>query len=246
MAYELITPSQSFVRFDGEAAITHCIHGEFKECLPLVEDADVAFQFVIQAETIEEADDLCGVYGSGIQIGLVADCEQEGFDVEFSESPQRFRISPLQVLYNWNHGLSGAVGFYEIADCFKIRVVIGDEQYCSNCFQRMAGDCFTSVLEYGNEDNFAGFNYCNSGEIEDEGTTCEPTIVQFVNKATLTIPYTASLQNKYGTVPTIQVWIDDGSGGLRNDMIQAVFDTMPPTTISFDFGGPQTGIVVIR
>jgi hypothetical protein len=31
----------------------------------------------------------------------------------------------------------------------------------SNCFKRFCDDCFTSVLEYYNDDDYAEFNYCN-------------------------------------------------------------------------------------
>lgn len=247
MAYSVITPTNSFVRFDGEGPESHCIHGTFNDCLPVYSESDVAFQFVVQADTIEEADDLCQVGVSGIQIGLVSDCDQVGFDVVFDEQPERYRISDLQVLYNWPHGLSGMIGFYNEGDCFFVRVVVDEINYCSNCFQRIPDDCFTSVLEFGNDENFAGYNYCNSGEATVDGSiTCEPTIIQFVNKETLNVPYTAALQAMYGTVPTVQTWIYDTGGDLVNMGITATFDAMPPTMISFDFGGTASGVIVIR
>lgn len=246
MGLTVITPTNSFVRFDGEQSETHCIHGRYNACLPVYADDDVAFQIVIQADTEEEAAELCQVGNSGVQIGLVSDCLQEGFDIEFTQAPERYKISPLQVLYNWPHGFPGMVGFYQPGECFYIRIIAGETEVCSNCFQRIPDDCFTSVIEYGNDENFAGFNYCNAGEaVEPDAVSCEPTIIQFVNKSTLTIPYTAGLKDMYGDFPTVQVWIDDGSG-LVNMGITAVFDSYPPNQISFDFGGPATGIIVIR
>lgn len=243
----IITPTNSFVRFDGEAPESHCIHGTFDTCLPVYVESDVAFQFVVQAGTVEEADDLCTIGDTGISIGMVSDCDQADFDVSFDELPERYRISDLQVLYNWPHGVPGMLGFYNEGDCFFIRVVIDEVNYCSNCFQRIPDDCFTSVLEFGNDENFAGYNYCNSGEATVDGTTvCEPTIVEFINQETLNIPYTAALQDMYGTVPTVQTWIYDTNGDLVNMGITASFDAMPPTMISFDFGGTASGIIVIR
>jgi len=247
MGYSIITPTNSFVRFDGEAPETHCIHGEFKDCLPVYAESDVAYQFVVQADTIEEADALCQPGASGIQMGMVADCDQEDFDILFDEQPERYRISDFQVLYNWTHGLTGMLGFYNEGECFFIRVVIDEVNYCSNCFQRIPDDCFTSVVEFGNDENFAGYNYCNAGQATvDDSLVCDPTIVEFVNQETLNIPYTAFLQAQYGTVPTVQVWIYDGSGALVNMGITATFDAMPPTMISFDFGGTASGVIVIR
>lgn len=247
MAYSIITPQSSFVRFDSGPA-THCLFGDKSNCLPLVNDADVAFQFVVQG-TSEEIDALCTPSDSGITIGLVSDCSQESYDVTFAQSPQRFRISATQVLYNWPHGLTGAVAFYRVGECFYIRVVVmGAVTGCSNCFQKIADSCFTSVIEYGNDENFGGFNYCNSGEISGGGDdlTCEPTVITFTLLSNLTIPYTALLQSKYGDVPTVQVWIYDENGVLTNMGITAQFDAMPPNNIILDFGGPASGIVVIR
>jgi hypothetical protein len=70
--------------------------------------------------------------------------------------------------------------------------------------------------------------------------------VTFVSVATLSIPYTALLSDKYGEFPTVQVWIYDGTGQLINMGITAAFDTYPPNMINLDFGGPASGIVVIR
>lgn len=247
MGLTVITPTNSFVRFDDELPESHCIHGTFNDCLPVYAESDVAFQFVVQGDTVEEVAALCQVGVSGIEMGLVADCDQETFDVVFNEQPERYRISDLQVLYNWPHGLTGMLGFYNEGDCFFIRLIVGAITKCSNCFQRIPDDCFTSVLEFGNDENFAGYNYCNAGEATVDGSiVCEPTIIEFVNKDTLNIPYTAALQAMYGTVPTVQTWIYDGTGALVNMGITATFDTMPPTMISFDFGGTASGVIVIR
>lgn len=247
MGYVIVTPTSAFIRFDNEQPEEHCIHGEFKTCLPVYAESDVAFQFVVQAETSEEADALCVVGEAGLQMGMVGECDQEDFDVLFDEMPERYRISDLQVLYNWPHGLPGMIGFYNEGECFYIRVVVGDITRCSNCFQRVPDDCFTSVIEFRNDENFGGYNYCNAGEATvDEGVTCEPTIIQFVDKETLNIPYTAGLKSMYGTIPTVQAWIADSNGDLVNMGITAKFDDMPPSMISFDFGGTASGVIVIR
>lgn len=247
MGLTIINPQNSFIQFNTENTINHCIHGSFTECLPVFAEGDVAFQFVVQADTVEEADALCSPYNSNLQIGLVRDCNQETFDVEFDELPDRFRISDLQVLYNWLHGFPGMIGEMAIGECFYVRIIIQDDtEGCSNCFERIGDDCFSSVVEYSNDENFAGFNYCNSGAIDSgDEATCDPTVVTFNNVATLSIPYTTSLQAKYGQVPTVQVWIYV-DGELQNVGITAIFDAMPPNNMSFDFGGVGSGIIVIR
>lgn len=244
--YRIIDPANSFVFFGGDNQVQHCIWGTINTCMPVYADDDIAFQFVVAADTPEEIAALCNPTEPGIEIGLVLDCDQESFTVQFTELPDRYKISDTQVLFNWPHGLPGMTANVSMEACFAIRVVISEDTFCSNCFQRIPDDCFTSVVEYGNDDNFAGFNYCNSGGVSPDAESCEPTIINFTNQSTLSIPYTTSMQNKYGTVPTVQVWIYDGDGVPTNMGVSATFDAMPPNFINVDLGGPASGFLVIR
>lgn len=246
MAIGILSPQHSFVQFE-ETVNSHCLWpGVEVQCLPVYDSEDVYFQFVIEADTPEEADDLCGLTNP-VQVGIVYDCEDAAFALEFSEAPERYRISETQVLFNWQHGVPGFIGVVDIGECFRIRVKIEENEWCSNCFSRIGDDCFTTVVEYGNEENAFGFFYCASGQIAGSDTlACEPYYFPFINKSTLSIPYTASLVSAYGNVPNVQVWmyID---GVLTNPMVQITMDGAPPSTISIDLGGgPSTGYVVIR
>ena len=247
MGYEIISPRNSFVQFDVIAPTPHCIWGDMNKCLPLLEDTDVTFQFIIRADTVEEADALCSLTNNLVDIGLVRDCNQLDFDVVFGQMPERFRLDDLDVLYNWNWGLSGAVAEYDIAECFGVRVAIDGINHCSNCFQRISSDCFSSVLEYGNDEDGFGFAYCSGGSIPSDGPVgdCLPTEIEFTFESTLSIPYTAALAAKYGTIPSVQVWIYDIGGELVNMGIVASFDALPPTLINIDLGGPASGVVRI-
>jgi hypothetical protein len=213
--------------------------------MPVYESSDVAFQWVMTG-TQAEMDALCQQDGSEIVVSIVEDCDQPDLIV-FSERPQRFRLSDTQVLYNWPHGVPDFDTVVSVNKCFKIKVTYGAVSFCTNCFERIADDCFTSVIEYGSEADSFGFKYCYGGDMggtpEDN---CDPTTVQFVNVETLAIPYTAGLKNKYGVIPTVQVWVFDESGQLVNMGVQAGFDAYPPTMINLNFGGPASGIVVIR
>ncbi len=209
--------------------------------------------------TEDEIDSLCTQSGDEISVALVTECNGSPL-LTFSEKPERIRLSTTQVLYNWSYGVPGFTSVVAVGECFKIQVTVLATPYgypeeelvrCSNCFERIASDCFTSVIEYGNEDDAFGFKYCYGGNLNGayEDPTeldCSPTVVTFVGVATLAIPYTALLQAKYGTIPTVQVWIYDGTGQLLNMGITAGFDTYPPTMINLDFGGVASGIVVIR
>lgn len=247
MAYRIISPANSFVFFNnGNDSSGNCNYRDIPFCLPVYLEDDVAFQFVIESDTVEEADDLCDLSNTLITVGIVSSCEGN-FIKEFTEKPDRFRLSDFQVLYNWSHGLPGIFGVVHTGDCFFIKVEGATEIFngCSNCLQRIASDCHTSVIEYSNDENFAGFNYCNSGAVESNAGDCDPTFVSFTNASTLTIPYTASMVAKYGQIPTLKTWIYDGAGDLVNMSVSQKLDTYPPTQLMWDFGGPASGVIKI-
>jgi hypothetical protein len=249
MAYAIISPSQSFVQFGETGKIDHCIFDLLNFCLPIFQPDDVSFQFIVSG-TGSEIDVLCGAYGTPIAIGIVRSCDDQNFLLEFTANPYNdvpeiYRLSDTQLLVNWAHGVPGFTSVIDYNECFKIRVEVFGVQFCSNCFERTIDNCFTSVIEYGCDDNCYGFNYCGSGTAGAEELSCEPTIITFLNQSTLSIPYTASLIASYGLAPTVQVWISDGTN-LVNMGITATFDAYPPTVLNFDFGGPASGIIVIK
>jgi hypothetical protein len=209
----------------------------------------VAFQVYING-TESEIDALCGAYGSPIAVGIVNACDDTDFLLEFTANPYNdvpevYRLSDTQLLVNWAHGVPGFTNVISYNECFKIRIQIGLVKFCSNCFERTSDNCFTSVIEYGCDENCYGFNYCGSGTVDAGELTCEPLIIPFENQSTMSIPYTQMLRDSYGEVPTVQVWISDGTN-LVNMGITATFDAYPPTVLGFDFGGPATGIIVIK
>lgn len=254
MAYRIISPQNSFIQFDnGSDEATSCNFRTIPFCIPFYAEDDVKFQFVVEADTEEEADLLCDRTNDSAIVGIIRECEDilslvDGFVHSFDDRPERFRLSPLQVLYNWSHSFDGIFDEIEVGECFYIGAVIGGTTgFCSNCLQRISSDCHTSVVEYGNDEDAFGFKYCSSGQIESDTDTgaCEPMFVTFVNQSTLVIPYTTSMQDKYGDVPTLKVWIYDTTGELVNMNVRQAFDTYPPTELRFDFGGSASGVIKI-
>lgn len=257
MAITAISPLHSFIRFGETVAAPLCLWGDLNFCLPVFEQDDIYFQVVING-TEDEIDSLCNPYGDEIEVSLVTECNATPL-LTFSERPDRFRLSDTQVLYNWQHGFPNFTGFIAVGQCFKIQLTIQAMAYgypddtlvvCSNCFERIGEDCYTSIVEYGNDEDAFGYKYCYGGNLDPADNPpsldCSPTIVSFTNVPTVTIPYTALLQAKYGVFPTVQVWVYDGAGQLLNMGITAAFDTYPPTIINIDLGGNGSGIVVIR
>lgn len=245
MAYNIQSPRNSFVQFGGTGTVTSCNFADIDLCLPVFEDDDIWFQFFVTADSEEEADALCDLNNDLVTLSLIDGCNG-GTLKTFTEKPERYRISATQVLYNWQHGLTGFDEMVDIGQCFNINVSVEGNEACSNCLQRIGETCHTSVLEYGNDENAFGFNYCNSEADADASDPCEPTFITFIDESTLTIPYTASLVAKYGNIPTIKVWIYDEAGQLVNMSVRQAFDTYPPTQLLFDFGGPATGVIKIN
>lgn len=249
MALSIQSPVHSFVQFNETGTFEHCVFGSYTVPLPVVLYTDVAFQFYLLG-TSSELDAICGVYGEEIRVGIVSECDDADFLTEFTGAPysdeaEIYRLSDTQLLVNWAHGLPGFDSVVTVGECFRIRIQIGEETWCSNVHKRSSDTCFTSVIDYTNDENYAGFNYCSSGAVSETEISCEPTIIQFTNQSTLTIPYTQSMRDSYGDIPDAQAWISDGTN-LVNMGITATFDDYPVNTISFDFGGPASGIIRIR
>lgn len=249
MAYRILSPVNSFVQFDANDDANSCSFPPIPQCLPVYHDSDVAFQFAVAADTQEEADQLCanadGPYDL-LTIGLTSNCID--FDILLPK-PERFRMDETHVLFNFKAGFVNFQTVYNPMDCFRVLVTVAGSPFCSNCFYRIPDICYTTALEYSNNDNFAGFNYCSGGTSGDSGPTvneCDEQIVNFSNQANLVIPYTTSLQDRFGQFPTVQVWIYDTNGELVDMGIRAALDSFPPTEIRIDFGGSASGYVVIK
>lgn len=254
MSVTIRSPKFSFVRFNETEDYNTCSSTEVGGfCLPVVLATDVAFQFVAVADTVAEADKLCDRDNDLVTVGLVSDCD-EALELTFAQKPDRFRVSPKEVLYNWPHGLTGFDSIYGINECFRIKAIIahpdGDVIACSNCFERIAADCYTSVIAYGGTENQFDFNYCNSGQMFDEeenATTCpDPTQIYFSGVSSLDITYTSAMQAKYGDVPTVEIWLEDeDTGEFILAVIRHGFDAYPPTRILADLGGLASGFIKI-
>lgn len=247
MPYRITTSRFSFVQFNETDSIIDCEFNSQTMCLPVYDENDAWFQFAFETDTEEEADALCVIGTEPIVMGLVLNCG-DGYVVEFTEKPTRYRVSPTKVLYVWQQGFPDFINYISVGECFRVMVskpTIDDQTHCSNCFIRIGGDCHTTVLEYSNNENAFGFNYCAGEDTNQDLSECEPTIIEFNNIPTLTIPYTAFFQSKYGIAPNVQVWIYDENGELVVMGNRVALDAIPPTEIRIDFGGVSSGFVKI-
>ena len=246
MAITIKSGKFSFIQFGLTDEISNCDEGTIINCLPVYADNDIAFQFKLITSTPEEAALLCDLTNSHLEIGITDQCADD-FLMIFSGKTGRYKVNDNTFLYYWS-GLPGFSSVISVGECFRIKIrVNGSTTFCSNCLSRIGDACHTAVLDYSNDDDAFDFDYCGGSLIgESSDVVCEPTIVEFTNKATLIIPYTTSLQDMYGPIPTIQVWISDPITGDLVDMgIRVSFDTFPPSLLKFDFGGTSSGIIKI-
>lgn len=250
MAIRIKAPTHSFIQFQETDVIDSCEFDPFSLCLPVFADNDIYFQFILEADTPEEADSLCDLTNSKVSIGIGENCDDDML-LEFVDKPDRYRIGNLAVLYNWSHGLPNFGSVISVGECFVIKIDVQGPyslySFCSGCLQRISNVCHTSVIEYGNDDNAFGFDYCGGMSIDgDAAQNCDPLIIGFTNQASISIPYTTELQLKYGSTPTVRVWIYDDTGHLVDMGIRVTFDQFPPTIISADFGGISSGVIKIN
>lgn len=244
MPYSISTSQFSFVQFAESDTMEACNFTSADMCLPVFADQDVWFQFYIDGTSEEEIDALCADIDL-ITVGLVEACS-DGFLLEFTQKPIRYRISSTKVLYIWQHGVPNFGSVLAVGECFHIKIEVADQNFCTNCFIRIGDDCHTSVVQYSNNENAFGFNYCASADDATNGEEdCDPIEIPFSGQATMTIPWTAYLQERFGNTPTIQVWVLDENGELVAAGLRVAMDTYPPTEIRIDFGGVSSGVVKI-
>lgn len=247
MPYRISTSRFSFVQFDETDNIVDCEFTTNEMCLPAYDENDAWFQFAIESDTEEESDALCVVGSEPVTLGIVENCG-DGYLLQFSEKPTRYRVSATKVLYVWQQGLPNFTSVIDIGMCFHIMVTaptVTVQTWCSNCFQRIFDTCHTSVLEYSNNENAFDFNYCAGEDTGADGAECEPTIIEFTNQTGMVIPWTSFLQNKYGDAPNVQVWVYDETGELVAAGLRVALDALPPTELRIDFGGVSSGFVKI-
>src|SRR5688572_10483237 len=121
MAYHISTSRFSFIQFAETDIITDCEHSPQSMCLPVYDQDDSWFQFKITADTEAESDVLCELGQEPVTLGIVENCG-DGYLLEFTEKPTRYRVSPLTVLYVWQQGLPNFTSVIDVGKCFRIMV----------------------------------------------------------------------------------------------------------------------------
>jgi hypothetical protein len=169
--FNIISPKYSFVNFNPANSTANCCIGENEVCLPVCAETDLIFQFDITTANIQDANDLMNNSVSDIQL-LLLDVNGNlvhNWTATDNLLFERYRTSATQVTYLWRNPLLGLIGLIQYNQCFSFKIYastsinsnIETKAAFSNCFILKSNDCFTSVLDYANNENYADFEYCN-------------------------------------------------------------------------------------
>lgn len=172
---EIISPAYSFIKFNSPEAENYCCIGDETFCIPVIYDTDLAFQFIISGANLTEGNTIYDTPLSQIRLLLLKGSGNEEADIlgntlrdwttEDVLTFEKNRTARNAVTYLWRNILKDITDLVACNGCFQLAVKaqIGDNTIIgiSNCLVLKCDDCFTSVLEYYNDEDYAGFDYCN-------------------------------------------------------------------------------------
>ncbi len=178
MAYSIVSPKYSFIQFGYSqfSGQDNC-YGDIKNCLPVFNDSDLAFQLILKSDTKAEMLAAYNTLIQSVKLVLLESFVTNQVDFEAAILKdfvtdiltfERYPISDTEILYFWPHGLPGFKDEIDCGKCFQIGIKIESENIealnisaASNCLFRPCDDCWTSLLEYSCDENSYGFNYCS-------------------------------------------------------------------------------------
>ncbi|MDB5200587.1 MAG: hypothetical protein JWO92_2550 [Chitinophagaceae bacterium] len=173
---EIISPTYSFIKFDAPEAENNCCDGDEVFCIPVIKDNDIVFQFIISGDNLTEGNTIFDTVPENIQLILLGGSDNtpatvaantlRNWTIDDTLSFEKNRTAANQVTYLWRNIFKDILTLIDCDECFQlaIKATIGDADplvSISNCLIRKCDECFTSVLEYYNDEDYAEFMYCN-------------------------------------------------------------------------------------
>lgn len=173
---EIISPKYSFVKFNSPEAFNNCCTGEQNFCIPVINEDDTYFQFAIRGDTLDEGNTIFAVDVANIELILLRGTANDdstivantirNWTITDALTFEKYRTATNEVTYQWRDIFKDIATLLNCDECFQlaIKATITEDNILkgiSNCFVRKCSDCFTSVLEYFNDDDYAEFRYCN-------------------------------------------------------------------------------------
>ncbi len=169
---ELISPKYSFVFFDDEEHVASYCNECPDFCIPVIEAGDINFQFNAEADDIADADAIFDtpIENTRLIIATTAGVTIRDWTTTDGLLFEKFRTGPTTVTFVWKNDFFAFKDLISCDQCFMLRLftgfIIGGEQEDietdMNCFIRKCDPCYTTVIEYSNEEDGFSFNYCNT------------------------------------------------------------------------------------
>jgi hypothetical protein len=181
MSVTTISPKYSFVNFNSIIEDKCCV-GESSVALPVIEETDLVFQIKLNTETIAESNFIYAMPIASFQLLLYSGVGNisllpfqnlvRNWTVADNLFFERYRTGATEITFLWRKNLKDIKTLIPCNECFEIAFYIPvinfgggapnqSVLHFSNVFVRKCNDCFTSVLEYANNENYADFEYCN-------------------------------------------------------------------------------------
>jgi hypothetical protein len=169
---EIVSPLHSFVDFNPPPNAKECCYGVEIVPLPLVEENDLVFQFAITCQTPLQAEDIMNSNINDVALIIENDL---GVDVVNYATQNlfflRYRTGVTEITYVWKNNLVGIKTLVKCDKCFvlKIKAIVSingtneNLEKKSNIFKLKCDGCYTAILQYKNEKDYADFSYCNVG-----------------------------------------------------------------------------------
>lgn len=180
MSITLVSPQFSFVQFDNTDPVPSCI-GDAKFLLPISNENDLAFQFKIVTDTVQESIDVLATPLTNIALVVLKGTNNTSGTIVANTARNylaldgkkfiAYRTGKKEITFVWVNGLPLIQNYIYInlSACFQLCVIAtftsGEETVNINAFSNglklISPDSYTSILEYNNDEDSYDFRYCN-------------------------------------------------------------------------------------
>jgi hypothetical protein len=158
MANSITDARNSFITFNDELFLTQRECAIVKPfCLPVFEASDITFQFTLNSTS------------SFSEINSRIRIRTKSLDGTFSfvtgYTKYTYEVATNNYLIVIKLSNSTLLDAYNVGECFQIDFALSFDgeiyfnQTANQCFQRIADTCFTSVVDFNNNENAFGFIY---------------------------------------------------------------------------------------
>ncbi|MDF2381326.1 hypothetical protein JMG10_07610 [Nostoc ellipsosporum NOK] len=169
--FEILSPKYSLVDFNPSTPPA-CCQGADEIVLPVAANDDLIFQVRVKAISVAAANVIFEHPAEAMQLRLASldGSVIHNWTVTDGLLFEKYRTDIDEITYLWRVPLAGLTeDLVDCDQCFRLQVMgtftfdsEPEQVQCnSNVFRRICNSCYTSVIEYFNEESYADFHYCN-------------------------------------------------------------------------------------